>query len=78
MAATRGQQIQDQCRCQVVRHHVLRRTDREAGAKTRRVAAGLATPAPAYRNSDAQSSRGMLGTCLRVGSAALAPVSQEE
>jgi hypothetical protein len=65
MAATRGQQIQDQCRRQLVRHPVLRRADREAGAKTWGVAAELATPPPAWRNrnSDAQPSRGVLGTC---------------
>jgi hypothetical protein len=48
MAATRGQQMQDQCRCQVVWHHILRSADREAGAKTRGVAAELVTPEPAY------------------------------
>jgi hypothetical protein len=78
MAATRGQQIQDLCRCQVIRHHVLHWADREAGVKTRGVAAELATPPPVYRKSDTRSSRGVLGTCLRVGSTASAPVSQEE
>jgi hypothetical protein len=47
MAATRGQQIQDPCRCQVIRQHVLHRADRESGAKTWGVAAQVATPAPA-------------------------------
>ena len=47
MAAMRGQQVQDQCRGDVVWHHVLRRADREAGAKTRGVAAQLAIREPA-------------------------------
>ena len=47
MAAMRGQQVQDQCGGNVVWHHVLRRADREAGAKTRGVAAELAIGEPA-------------------------------
>ena len=75
MAATRGQQIQDRCRCEVMRHHVLHQADREAGAKVRG-SAELATRA-SLLNSDAQPSRGVLGTCLRV-EAPHQPVSQEE
>lgn len=47
MAAMRGQQVQDQCRGEVVWQHVLRRADREAGAKTRSLAAELAIREPA-------------------------------
>jgi len=74
MAATRGQQIQDRCHCDVMWHHFLRRPDREAGAKARGSAADLASREPAYWSIDAQLSRGVLGTCLRVGSAASASV----
>jgi hypothetical protein len=48
MAAMRGQQVQDQCRCEVEWHRVLRQADREAGAKMHGVAAALASPKPAY------------------------------
>jgi len=48
MAATRGQQIQDRCHCDVMWHHFLRRPDREAGAKARGSAADLASREPAY------------------------------
>jgi hypothetical protein len=48
MAAMRGQQVQDQLHSEVVRYHVLRRADREAGAKMRGVAVECASRGPAY------------------------------
>jgi len=48
MAAMRGQQVQDHQYGEVVRYHVLRRADREAGAKMRGVAVWCASREPGY------------------------------
>ncbi len=46
MAATRGHQIQDRCQSAAMQHHTLCRPDRGAGAKTRGLAASLASTTP--------------------------------
>jgi len=48
MSAMRGQQVQDQHHGEVVRYHVLRQADREAGAKMRGVAVECASREPGY------------------------------
>ena len=48
MAATRGQQLEEQDHSPVRWHHFLCRPDREAGAKACGSAAGLAIREPAY------------------------------
>jgi len=78
MAAMRGQQVQGQHHGAVVRYHVLRQADREAGAKVRGVALECASRESGYRRRNAQLSQGELGPCLRVGSTVSAPGCQEE